>query len=420
MNALTAQGSTAAFSMRGATPTQVLAAFVAALIGVGSLPVAVFGLAQLASTALAQLHGPGEITDFVAIYSGPSLLLVDPQHLYAPGAAAAVDRALTASDRFDRPFSFLPHAALLLAPLGRLPYGLAYLVWLAVGVASLALSAWLLAPRWRLWPLLLVLFLPAQLALIMGQTSPLALLALCGSVRLVERRPALAGMLLGLSPAMWKPQLLAPALSVAFAAARCWRALLCLAAAPLVLTAAFTAIGGADWLGDYRAQASSLWSLVSERSSLESAGQTLLGLAQSVIGPGSAAVVVAIVGGLLVEGIVAGMWWRGLRPDGRRHLQFAVLPIAAVVAAPHALGYDLTLWLASAWLLLHYVKERPSARPLVVGLALSGWASANVVILTENDLGFPWAALQGLAMLAAVAWLYASHPRARLEIADQG
>ena len=59
-------------------------------------------------------------------------------------------------------------------------------------------------------------------------------------------------------------------------------------------------------------------------------------------------------------------------------------------------------------------------RPLVVGLALSGWASANVVILTENDLGFPWAAVQGLATLAAVAWLYATHPRARLEIADQG
>ena len=398
--------------------TPSLATLAALLVGLASLPFAAFGLAQLATTAVAQLHGPAHVTDFVAISSGPRLLLSDPGHLYAPGAAAALDRSLTATDRFDRPFSFLPPAAIELAPLGLLPYGVAYLLWLGIGLASLAVSAWLLAPRSRLWPLVLLLFLPAQLALIMGQTSTLTLLAFCALVRLIDRRPTLAGVLVGLSPATWKPQLVAPALAIALAAGRQWRALVGAALGPLLLVAGFTVLAGVGWVADYRAQASVMWSLVNARSPVESAGQTLLGLAQAASGPGWPALLVAVGGGAAIHSSVAAVWWRGLRRDARRHLQLAVLPVAAVTAAPHALGYDLTLWLASAWLLLRYVECRPSARPLVLALSLSGWACANVIVLTENELGFPWAAAHGLAAIVASVWLYASHPREAL--ADHG
>jgi hypothetical protein len=363
---------------------------------------------------VAQLDGPAHVTDFVAISSGPRLLLSEPSRLYAPGAAAALDRSLTATDRFDRPFSFLPQAALELAPLGLLPYGVAYLIWLGIGLASLAVSAWLLAPRSRVWPLVLVLFLPAQLALIMGQTSALTLLAFCALVRLVDRRPMLAGMLLGLSPATWKPQLVAPALGIALAAGRQWRMLAWVVLGPLLLVAGFTLVAGIGWVADYRAQAGVLWSLVNDRSSVESAGQTLLGLAQAACGPGWPALVAAVGGGAAVHSTVAGVWWRGLRHDPRRHLQLALLPIAAVTAAPHALGYDLTLWLASAWLLLRYVECRPAARPVALAVSVCGWACANVVVLTENELGFPWAAAHGLATIVALVWLYASHPREAL------
>ena len=398
--------------------TPSLAALAGLLIGVASLPLAAFGVAQLATTAVAQLHGPAHVTDFVAISSGPGLLLSDPSQLYAPGAAAALDRSLTATDRFDRPFSFLPQAAIELAPLGLLPYGVAYLIWLGIGLASLAISAWLLAPRSRLWPLVLLLFLPAQLGLIMGQTSALTLLAFCALVRLIDRRPMLVGILVGLSPATWKPQLVAPALAIALTAGRRWRALVWVALGPLVLVAGFTLVAGVGWVADYRAQASAMWSLVSDRSSVESAGQTLLGLAQAAFGPGWAALLVAVGGGAAIDSTIATVWWRGLRQDARRHLQLALLPIAAITAAPHALGYDLTLWLASAWLLLRYVECRPAARPLVLALSLSGWACANVIVLTENELGFPWAAVHGLATLVAIVWLYASHPREAL--ADHG
>jgi glycosyl transferase family 87 len=402
-------------------PGHVLTALAAGAIGLATLPVALFGIGQLLHTIVAQFSAPAEITDFVAIFAGPRLLLIDPGHLYAPGAAAAVDQSLTGLERFDRPFSFLPHAALLLVPLALLPYGLAYAVWLLVGVVALVLSAWLLAPRWRYWPFLLMLFLPAQLDLIMGQTSALALLAFSLLVRLVDRRPVLAGVLLACSPVTWKPQLLLPAFSIALAAARRWRVVASLYGVLTLLIVAATLVAGLHWVADYRAQAAGMWALVSSGSSIEAAGQTLLGLVQAGIGPGDLSVAAAIAGGGAIYVAVAYVWWRGLRPDRRRLLQFALLPLAAVLAAPHALGYELTLWLASAWLLLRYAEQQPSMQRLVVGLCLSLWATGNVVVLTENDLGFPWAALQGLFMLGAITWLYAwesarsadTHPPAR-------
>ncbi len=384
----------------------------ATVIGVGSLPVALFGLRQLASTTTDQLSGPAQITDFVAIYSGARLLITDPAHLYAPGAVAAIDQSLTDTDRFDRPFSFLPNAALLLAPLGATPYGPAYAVWLIVGLVALWLSIWLLAPQRWLWPMLLALFLPVQLALIMGQTPPLALLAFCGLVRLLSRRSTLAGVLLGLSPVTWKPQLFLPTFTVALLAGRRWRTVAGLLGVPALLCGAVLAVAGLHLIGDYQQQGAEMLTQVGTGRSVESAGQTVLGLCQAMFGPGSIAAALGIAGSVVVELAIGLMWWRGLRNDGRCDLQLAALPIAAVLAAPHALGYELTTWLASAWLLLRYAETRASAMPVVIGLCLTGWLTGNIIILTENDIGFPWAAVQGVATLGVIVWLYASHPPA--------
>ena len=125
------------------------------------------------------------------------------------------------------------------------------------------------------------------------------------------------------------------------------------------------------------------------------------------------AAVLGVGGSVAVEVAVGLLWWRGLRADGRSDLQLAALPLAAVVAAPHALGYELTTWLASAWLLLRYARARPTIQPVVVALCLTGWLTGNIIILTENDIGFPWAAIEGLATLSCIVWLYRSDPLQR-------
>jgi hypothetical protein len=139
--------------------------------------------------------------DFVALYSSARLV--------ATGRAAEVtDRgAILRMENETRPerTRFLnnpnpPVVSLLLAPLGLLPFEVAYAVMLTVLVAALAAATMLLgalAPpeqRHRLFPFAM-LAPPALIALVQGQTTPLILLAVAGALRTPARW---SGVLLGL------------------------------------------------------------------------------------------------------------------------------------------------------------------------------------------------------------------------------
>jgi len=147
--------------------------------------------------------------DFIALYSSARLV--------ALGRAAEVtDREAIAEIEHEiRPerTRFLnnpnpPVVSLLLAPLGFLPFELAYGVMLTLLVATLAAAAILLgalAPperRRRLFPFAM-LGPPALIALVQGQTTPLILLALAGALR---ASPRWSGLLLGLTA--MRPQFL--------------------------------------------------------------------------------------------------------------------------------------------------------------------------------------------------------------------
>jgi hypothetical protein len=147
--------------------------------------------------------------DFVALYSSARLV--------ATGRAAEVtDRAaILRMENETRPerTRFLnnpnpPVVSLILAPLGLLPFEIAYAVMLTVLVAALAAAAMLLgalAPpeqSRRLFPFAL-LAPPALIALVQGQTTPLILLTIAGALR---APPRWSGVLLGLTA--MRPQFL--------------------------------------------------------------------------------------------------------------------------------------------------------------------------------------------------------------------
>ena len=382
------------------------------LIAAPSLPAALVGLGQLAQVSLQQLSGgAAHVTDFLNLYAAISLLTSQPSLLYDPSSVDLLQRQLSSGASANLPFLSAPAAAISLAPLGALDYGHAYALWLALNCACLVASVLLLAPGRRgLWLLGLPLVLPAQFGLIMGQSAPLALLAFCLFVRL-SAHPRWSGLILGLSPFAWKPQFLASLLP-ALAAARRWSSLAWALAAPLAFAALALALGGPRLIADYRAQSVENWHLVSSRVAYQQSGESLLGVFQVLGQPGPLADSLYIVSGLAIEAVLVWLWWRGLRTDSARYLQLAALPIAAVLVAPHALVYELTTWLASAWLLLAYAERRPACRPAVVGLCLVGWAAANVVTVTERELSFPYAAIVGLAALGLIAWLLGSHASA--------
>lgn len=91
-------------------------------------------------------------TDFLSFYAGAKLLGTD--ELYDPAAASRIQLtdAQAVSDRL--PFIRLPFFALLLWPLGQLPYLTAYWIWLLLnfGALVLALNLWPAATEGRRWP----------------------------------------------------------------------------------------------------------------------------------------------------------------------------------------------------------------------------------------------------------------------------
>jgi len=136
-------------------------------------------------------------------------------------------------------------------------------------------------------------------------------------------------------------------------------------------------------------------------------GQTVFGIAQALGGPVTLTVAASAIGAALVCVLVAAVWWGGPRADSRRLLQLASLPLGAVLLAPRAYAYELTLWLASAWLILRFVLDMRAESdrwPLVSMLGLA-WLAA-VLITLSSGAGVPWAALAGIALLATLAGQY--------------
>ncbi|HKY49632.1 MAG TPA: glycosyltransferase 87 family protein [Candidatus Limnocylindria bacterium] len=147
--------------------------------------------------------------DFIAIYASARLVAIgEGASVTDPDAILAMEHAVlperTVLLRNPNP----PALSLLLAPLGALPFEIAYAAMLTISVAALAGAALLIAPlagadqRRRLLPFAL-LAPPSTIALAQGQTTPLILLAIAAAMR---TSPGVSGALLGLIAL--RPQLL--------------------------------------------------------------------------------------------------------------------------------------------------------------------------------------------------------------------
>src|SRR5919204_19837 len=348
---------------------------VALLVGLVTLPFSAFGLTQLAGTIRTQLAGPADVTDFLAYYGGAQLLITSPAQLYDPAAHQALQRALQDGRDAFVPFVGPPSVPLLQAPLALLPYGQAYLVWDALGVGCLMLAAYLLAPRpagrhsWLAWLIAAPLFVPVLFGLVMGQSSCMMLLAFsvfASQIAAGRRLPA--GLaLLGWT---WKPNLL-PAHLAGVGAARSWRSLGALLVGSLVVgDAALVLVGPAGALGLLQTSATRL-DIATTRATGHPEGVTFLTITQGLLGTGGAATALAALAGVATWIGVSATWWRGLRADPRRHLQLAMLPVAATLGSLHAGAYELTTWLATVRLLLRSARGVPADRTLVAWLVLA-------------------------------------------------
>lgn len=335
--------------------------------------------------------------DFLSFWTAAQLALEGrPGAAYDPEAIRAAEAALIgARGEAYAAFMYPPTFLMLCLPLGLLGYGAAVLAWLA-GTAA----AWLVVAR-RFLPasagIIGLLALPAAWNNVWhGQNGFLSAALLGGGGLLLERRPFLAGLLLGCLS--YKPQLgllVAPALL----AARRWAAVAGATVAVLVLAgASVLAFGWDSWAAFLRNSALTRLVLENELYIAEKLQSPFA--AVRVLGGGVAlAYAVQAVASLVALAVVVAFCWR--RVGGVA--ETALVAAAAALASPYVFDYDLTLLaLPMGWVLL-----RAEADGAFLPWERAVLAAAFLLALLARPLamkaGLPVGPLVIAALLAVVA-----------------
>jgi Glycosyltransferase family 87 len=339
--------------------------------------------------------------DFVSFWAASRLLLSGlTAQVYDPVVHGLAELPVLRKDYAA--FYYPPTYLILCWPLGLLGFFQAYVVFL--GASGLALIATLRAVVGSNWVLVGLLGFPAiYLNIMPGQNAFLTATLLGVSLHLMDRRPRLAGVLLGVM--VIKPHL-ALAVPVALIATGRWRVLASAALTASGLVAASVLLFGWD-----------TWSafLVNARDARATLEYGAVGFSkmQSVFAAlrwlGVGVTAAYAVHGAVAAAAIAALVWAGRRcrtPAEERSL----IVLACLTVTPFSLFYDMTLlalplgWLARAW----WDKGFPPWSKPVLGVTLL--APAVQVFWQPVPFGLPVILLLGGFLLARTRYEPASLP----------
>jgi len=364
------------------------------LIGVVSLALALGYAVMLFGTYL-QGHfltdpdGRPIANDFVDVYAAGRLALEGaaasaydwPLHKAAEVRALGHDFADYYGWHYPPPFLFVAMALALL------PYLAAALLWLVATLAAYAAA--LRAILGERVGILLALGFPAAIwNITAGQNGFLTASLTGGTLALLERRPALAGICLGLLT--YKPQfgLLFPLVLIVD---RRWTTISVAALVALAMAAAsWLAFGSASWQAFFHWMPITSHVVLGEGRADFARLQSLFGLVRAHGGSEALAWTVQLVGSMVVAALVVCLW----RRRAPYELKAAALAAGTLLVTPYMYMYDVVV-LAVAFLLRHALE-----RGLVAAEA-AALAAAAVLILI-----FPYVKTQvGLAAAVIVMML---------------
>ncbi len=354
--------------------------------------------------------------DFVVFWSA-SVLALDGQigQIFDLPAFHAAQERLMGETVPLYPWLYPPHGLFTILPLGLLPYLWSYLVWSVSTLALYLLAA--LGRSWRNLRSLALILAPATFVnFLMGQNGFLSAALLIGGLRLLDRRPVLAGVLIGLLS--FKPQLglLVP---VALIAARLWRPFLSASVTVLaVLALSLAAFGPDSWTAFFEMstanQAKHLndqhgWFLNIVTTPFMSAG--VLGFGMTARGIIQAASTVMMVLAVYVT----------FSKRGDRELQIAVLLAAVPLASPYGYNYDLTL--LSVAVLWAFARAKGSGFLTGEKLVLAAAWILPLLVVVGNTRGLPLGppvlvAVLVVLLIRANGWLPKQHFPSSIPEAD--
>jgi hypothetical protein len=365
-----------------------------AILLIGELAMAAFLVAGTYGL-VAPLEEPTS-TDFVSFYAAGSLANAGtPELAYNEAAHHAAEQRATETGILYNYFYYPPVFLLLCAVLAHLPYLTAFFIFEAatLGLYLLAATAILGERRWTTL-LVLVSFPPLLWNFGYGQNAFLTAALFGAGTLLLERRPVLAGLLLG--ALCYKPHfgLLIP---VALAAGGHWRAFAAaaLSVAGLVLLSVLL-FGGETW-HHYLTAAIASPAAYQTGHINRAAYMTPFGAVLFMGGAPGTGYAVQAVATLAAIALVALVWARRLPLP----IRAATLVSATLVAVPVALFYDLMLGtIAVAWLYRSDTGISPIWRTALAALFAACVYPASIF----DAVPLPISPLIALALVAVVAW----------------
>lgn len=331
--------------------------------------------------------------DFLGLYCGAYMTshgrLAD---LYDPAAQFAVEQTLVPSNKELVPFIRPPYYALLLAPLGWIPYRAAFVCWVLLQMAVFAAC---LFWAWRRFGTPAVVFgcmsMPAAMGTAHGQDCVLFLAVLIASYALAEKgRDWAAGIVLGLLLVKFH---LTPLWPFALILHRRWKILAGFLADGIAVAAISFATIGVNGVRSYAALLQNRdlqWLSPSPEFMISFQGITAnFGLTSWFA---SAALVTTIAALFLVAVWHAPLW-----------RLYTACTAASLLLVPHVYGYDAAMLLLGLWLAVFHSARRPTR-------------FAALWLLTPLPLSFtlagkPWAAISALSLLSLLATLAAESKR---------
>jgi hypothetical protein len=331
-------------------------------------------------------------TDFSNVYAAGELTLKgEAEAAYNPLRQHAVEQDIFGGRSV--PFygwHYPPMFLLVAAALAFLPYSWALFAWMALTLPAFVATMHAILPRRE--TLVLALAFPAVfINLGHGQNGFLTAALLGSSLVMLDRRPVIAGILIGLLS--YKPQfgILIP---LVLAATGRWRVFAAAAVTVIALCAATSAVFGTD-----------IWLAFSEstgftRSVVLEAGGTGWQKIQSVFSAvrmWGGGVETAYVIQIAVAAVIAASLFWLWRSSAAYPLKAAALATACLLATPYVLDYDLVVMgLSIAFLATHGLKQ--GFRDYEISVLAAAWLTP---LIARNIAGVLYLPL-GLMALAAL------------------
>jgi arabinofuranan 3-O-arabinosyltransferase len=282
--------------------------------------------------------GAGMPSDFVGLWSAGKVALAGHPAAVYDGPTHKLMEESAVGHPFDGFYGwrYAPTFLLVAIVLAPLPYTTATMVW-TLGTFPAYLAATRAIVGDRIGYLLAAAF-PAVLAnAVIGQNGFLTAALIGGTLLFMDRRPILAGVLLGLLT--YKPHLglLFP---VALIAGRHWRVFVSAAVAAMLLAAAsWLAFGTECWQAFFASIGHSEQAFLSQGHGDWGKLQTAFGLMRTLGSSEALAWTVQAAISLITAGAIALLW----RRDGAQEIKSAALGCGVLLATPYLYAYDLVV-----------------------------------------------------------------------------